>query len=202
MAEPADASLATPDDLVAVGHVVAAHGVHGWLKVQPHSRQGSALGSARIWWLATAGAQAGGSPHAVRVLVCRPSGSHLLAQLEGVADRDQAQALRGLAIWVSRASFPAPAEDEYYWVDLIGCFLYGEADGSPVLLGQVDEIFDNGAHAVLQVVLGTLTDSGDFQVRLDPRGRPRHGLVPFVAAHVQRVDLQARRIDSDWPAEF
>lgn len=202
MAEPADASLASPDDLVAVGQVAAAHGVRGWLKIQPYSRQGGALMSAGTWWLASAGTQAGGSPREVHVLACRQGGSHLLAQVRGVTDRDQAEALRGLAIWVPRASFPAPAADEYYWVDLIGCFLYGAADGSTVLLGQVDEIFDNGAHAVLQVALGELTDAGDFRARLDPQGRPRHGLVPFVAAHIQRVDLQARRIDSDWPPEF
>lgn len=202
MAEPADASLASPGDLIAVGQVAAAHGVRGWLKVQPYSRQGSALLSARTWWLTPAGTQASGSSRAVRVLACRQGGSHLLAQVQGVTDRDQAEALRGLTIRVPRASFPAPADDEYYWVDLIGCFLYGAADGSPVLLGRVDEIFDNGAHAVLQVALGALADSGDFQARLDPRGRPRHELVPFVAAHIQRVDLQARRIDSDWPPEF
>lgn len=202
MAEPADGSLAPPDDLVAVGQVAAAHGIRGWLKVRPYSRHGNALASAGTWWLMPAEAHASASSRAVRVLACRQGGSHLLAQVQGVTNRDQAEVLRGLTIWVPRASFPVPEDDEYYWVDLIGCFLYGAADGCAALLGRVDEIFDNGAHAVLQVTLGELTDSGDFRVRLDSRGRPRHELVPFVAAHIQRVDLQARRIDSDWPVEF
>jgi 16S rRNA processing protein RimM len=200
MAEPAGASAASPSDLVAVGRVAGAHGVRGWLKIQPYSRHGDALASAKTWWLMPTAADA--MPRAVQVVACKTGGAHLLAQIDGVADRDGAQALRGQTIGVPRASFPAPAEGEYYWVDLIGCLFYGSEDGCPVLLGQVDEVFDNGAHAVLQVARGDLTDSGAFEARSDSRGRPRHVLVPFVAAHIQHVDLRARRIDSDWPAEF
>ena len=37
---------------------------------------------------------------------------------------------------------------------------------------------------------------------LDARQRPVDMLVPFVSAHVHRVDLAARRIDTDWPTTF
>ncbi|CAM5190295.1 Ribosome maturation factor RimM OS=Castellaniella defragrans OX=75697 GN=rimM PE=3 SV=1 [Castellaniella defragrans] len=192
----------SPDDLVAVGQVAAAHGVRGWLKIRPYSAPGEVLLSTRTWWLTPPAAAQGRQGRAFQVTSCREGGSHLLAQLEGVFDRDAALALRGHMIWVPRASFPAPEPDEYYWVDLIGCRFYSTSGAEPVLLGEVDEVLDNGAHAVLQVALGDLTDSGDFRVRQGPRGRPSHVLVPFVAAHVSHVDLAARRIDGDWPADF
>ena len=75
-------------------------------------------------------------------------------------------------------------------------------DSGPCLLGRVDQVLDNGAHAVLQVALGAADADGVFQPVNDAKGRPRQVLVPFVAAHVQHVDLQARRIDSDWPLDF
>jgi len=37
---------------------------------------------------------------------------------------------------------------------------------------------------------------------LNAKGKPAEMLVPFVRAHIQAVDLAARRIDSDWPADL
>lgn len=198
MAPGTTQGLAPPPDLVDVGRVAAAHGVHGWLKIQPYSQQGEALRSTDAWWLAPEGSET--APTRADVLACRVAGSCLLAKIENVTDREAALALRGWAVRVSRAQFPPAAADEYYWVDLIGCLLYGLRDTQQVLLGQVGDIFDNGAHAVLEVTPGTVSDEGIFRAQADACTRPV--LVPFVAAHIRRVDLQARRIESDWPAEF
>ena len=124
-----------------------------------------------------------------------------MAQLQGITDRDQAEALRGHSVQAPRGSFPAPEEDEYYWVDLIGCALYSSANGEPALIGVVGEVLDNGAHAVLKVSLQKVGADGPEPI-LDAKGRPAEMLVPFVRAHIHAVDLAARRIDSDWPAEF
>lgn len=199
---------AVPDDLVEVGRVAMAHGVRGWLKIQPYSPQAEALLNAPVWWLkAPDSVLEPGALSRLRgmtVQACRRQGGQfLVAQLAGVGDRDAAESLRAFTLWVPRAAFPAAEDDEYYWVDLIGCDFYGQAEsGVPVLLGRVGQVLDNGAHAVLQVDCGVRDDAGVFQVRQDARGRPVQALVPFVAAHVHRVDLPNRRIDSDWPADF
>jgi 16S rRNA processing protein RimM len=199
---------AVPDDLVEVGRVAMAHGVRGWLKIQPYSPQAEALLNAPVWWLkAPDSVLEPGALSRLRgmtVQACRRQGGQfLVAQLAGVGDRDAAESLRAFTLWVPRAAFPAAEDDEYYWVDLIGCDFYGQAEsGVPVLLGRVGQVLDNGAHAVLQVDCGFRDDAGVFQVRQDARGRPVQALVPFVAAHVHRVDLPNRRIDSDWPADF
>ncbi|WP_276809344.1 ribosome maturation factor RimM [Castellaniella defragrans] len=207
MADPAFLDDAPPDDLVEVGRVAAAHGVRGWLKIQPYSPQADALLGAPVWWLKApdpvAGSGALPRPRGLRIRACRrQAGQFLAAQADGIADRDTAESLRGYTVWVPRAAFPSAGDDEYYWIDLIGCDFHGMGDDGPRLLGRVDQVLDNGAHAVLQVALGAPDAEGVFQPLSDARGRPRHVLVPFVAAHVQHVDLQARRIDSDWPADF
>lgn len=142
-------------------------------------------------------------PRAYQVLQARVHGGAVVAQLAGIDDRDQAEALRGCFVQAARSAFPAPADDEYYWVDLIGCALYSDADGEPRLLGVVDEVFDNGAHAVLKVLRQQIQPGQPGPVPLlDPKGRPLEELVPFVRAHIRHVDLAARRIDSDWPLDY
>lgn len=195
-----------PDDLVEVGRIAEAHGVRGWVKVQPYSADAQVLLATRMWWLKAPvplrdpGAFASASTAEVRA--CRRQGKWVLAQFAGVDDRNAAEALRGRSIWIPRAQFPAAGEDEYYWVDLIGCAFHGQRDGVPACLGRVAEVLDNGAHGVLRVECGTFDEEGGFVPEHDARGRPREILVPFVQAHVQGVDLGARRVDSDWPADF
>lgn len=199
-------SNAAPTDLIELGRISAAYGVKGWVKVQPHSANAEVLLSASQWWLTRpvpelARGVVASAPVAYKVVQARSQGATVVAQLAGIADRDQAEALRGCSVQAPRGSFPAPEEDEYYWVDLIGCALYTSANGEPALLGVVDEVLDNGAHAVLRILRQTAGAEGPEPV-LNAKGRPAEMLVPFVRAHIHAVDLSARRIDSDWPADI
>ncbi len=230
-------ALTAPDDLIELGRIVSAYGIRGWVKVQPHSAQAEVLRAAPIWWLCSpappahfsAKAAVGVSPsaawkpmmhpHAVKQV--RPQGATVVADLEGVGDRDVAESMRGYTVHVSRKDFPAAKGDEYYWVDLVGCMVYGQADvetstvainpaetaaASPahsVLIGQVAEVIDNSAHALLRVLrLSAAAGQTELSPVLDEKGRQQEVLVPFVAAHVQHVDIAARRIDTDWPLDF
>ena len=47
-------------------------------------------------------------------------GKGLVAKLSGIDDRDQAEALAGFEIIVSRSQFPQAEVGEYYWADLEG----------------------------------------------------------------------------------
>ena len=106
----------------------------------------------------------------------------VVAAAQEVPDRSAAEALKGARVFVARSSFPTAGTDEYYWVDLIGCTVFNR-DG--VTLGTVADLTDTGAHSVLRVVQGD-----------DER------LIPFVAAYVDTVDLQARRIGVDWGLDY
>jgi 16S rRNA processing protein RimM len=72
----------------------------------------------------------------------------LIARLPGVADRDQADALRGVRLYLPRSALPQPKPEEYYHADLIGL----EAvlrDGTRI--GQVRAIYDFGAGDTLEL---------------------------------------------------
>lgn len=202
------AAVAVPDDLVELGRVTGAYGIRGWIKIQPHTAGSSALLKAREWWLRRPAVPVGsdaaepGAPWAVRVLKSRTQGSTIVGSLQGMADRNQAEQLRGCTVWVSRATFPATDDDEYYWVDLIGCTIYGEQEGHSVLLGVVEDVMDNGVHAVLRVARQALNAEGVAVPLLDAKGRSQESLVPFVRAHVHTVDLPNRRLESNWPVDF
>lgn len=190
-----------PADLVELGRIVGAYGVRGWVKIEPYSAQGGVLLAANTWWLGS-----GSGLRAQPVAKSRPQGATVVAQFAGVDDRDQALRFRGCTVSVSRSAFPAADADEYYWVDLIGCLVYGVDDtpeAGQALLGRVAEVLDNSAHGVLRIErLSVSAEGADPVPLLDAKGRAQELLVPFVAAHVHHVDLATKRIDTDWPADF
>jgi 16S rRNA processing protein RimM len=104
----------------------------------------------------------------------------LIAKLNGVDDRDRAETLRGLRLYLPRAALPLPGEDEYYHADLIGLDA-ALADGTPV--GRVRAVHDFGAGDTLEIDR--------------PEGPPV--MVPFTRAVVPVVDIAAGRLVLDPP---
>ncbi len=178
-----------PADLVEVGAVIEAYGLKGELKIAPHAQGGKALLAAKRWWLLK-GREQPERHSAVRVSA-KVHGDSVVGQLGGIADRDTALLLRGARVYVSRADFPAPEADEYYWVDLIGLDVANEAG---VELGKVADLIDNGAQSVLRI---EFPETGKD-------GKPTTGerLIPFVGVFVKTVDLAAKRIVVDWEADY
>ena len=189
-ADPA-ADLAPPPDAVEVGRIAGAWGVQGALRILPHAGAPLALLATRRWFLqpplppARPGAAA--LPPVLDIVTVRAQGDALVATARGLADRDAAEALRGVRLFVSRASFPPTAPGEHYWVDLIGCRVVNREG---VELGVVGGLLDIGPHAVLQV-----------QAAADAAAAPAERLIPFVDAYLDEVDTAARRIRVDWSAD-
>jgi 16S rRNA processing protein RimM len=197
-----------PSDLVELGRIVSGYGVRGWVKIQPHSSNTDVLRKATIWWLGKpvppakrSAAQSAGDAKPtmqVKVLAARTQGTTVVAQLDGINDRDQAESLVGCTVHVSKSLFPPAKADEYYWLDLESCIVY--ETGTQSLIGVVSEVLDNGAHAILRVQ--RLTSLDPRTPLLDEKGKVSEMLVPFVEAYVQHVDIQAKKIDTDWPLDF
>lgn len=211
-----------PEDLVELGRIVEPFGVQGWLKIQAHS-QSDTLVKTKKWWLRKhdprAATEAGqpswsGPTMCATVLSAKPHGGTLVASWSGLSDRDQADAWRNWSVWLPRSAFPKTSDDEFYWVDLVGCEVTAEGG---VVLGKVAEVLDNGAHAILRVQRYAAPGSEPAEVKgsenpvqgaeadpwqRDAKGRIQEVLVPFVEAFVGTVDIAARRIDTTWPVDF
>jgi 16S rRNA processing protein RimM len=194
VAAAADQTADWPDDAVEVGRIADAWGVKGWIKVQPFASQPQALIAAKRWFLRPAdGVKRAGPakpapvalPSSLTISAARLHGDMVVASAVEIADRNAAEALKGLQVFVSRASFPKTESDEYYWVDLIGCEVRNRAGE---LLGTVTDLLDTGPHTVLRLAAD------------DAEGGER--LIPFVAAYVDDVDVAQRRITVDWGLDF
>ncbi|MGE0725817.1 MAG: ribosome maturation factor RimM [Alphaproteobacteria bacterium] len=165
------AGAASTDILIA--EIVGAHGVRGAVRVKSHAEDPAAIGRYKL-------RDARGN--AVKLRLAGTVRGNLIATLEGISDRDAAEALRGMRLYVARSALPRTDEDEFYHADLIG--LAAETpDGAP--FGTVEAVVNHGAGDVLEI-------------------RPAAGgvtvLVPFSKAAVPLVDLAGRRIVVDPPA--
>ncbi len=184
-----------PDDLLEVGHVLDAWGTHGWIKVAPDAAEPAGLLKAGRWWLRPPPGRAGAQARCCARRLARRHGQSVVALLEGVADRTQAESLKGWSVHLRREDFPAPAQDEFYWADLIGCEVFGR-DGAA--LGQVVGLLDSGAQSVLRLRRPPQTQEG---TREQAAARAER-LIPFVDAYIVEVDIAARRIVADWQADY
>ena len=137
--------------LVALGLVGAPHGLDGELRVRLHNPSSDLLAERRRVWLREPAGSAAQGVREARVRSCRRSGAdYLLLGLEGVDDRDAAQALRGSELCIPREELPALAEGEHYLIDLIGLRVV-LADGTAV--GTVEQALEYPAAQVLRVAL-------------------------------------------------
>jgi 16S rRNA processing protein RimM len=159
--------------MVCVGVVTGAHGVTGAVRIKSFT--------ARPEDIAAYGplADEGG----VRRLELRIVGAArgvLIGRFTGIDDRNRAEALRGLRLYLSRAALPPPDKEEYYHADLIGLDAV-LADGTS--LGRVRAVHDFGAGDTLEIA-GV--------------GAPP-AMVPFTRAVVPEIDLAAGRLVVDPP---
>ncbi|MEM4986598.1 ribosome maturation factor RimM [Collimonas sp. H4R21] len=183
----APAGTAIPSDLVVVGYITGAYGINGWVRIKPYSADADALLHAKTWWL---GRQNSPELHDVEMMQAKNHSGDIVARLMGVAGRDAAEAMKGSVVHIPRSHFPALADDEFYWVDLIGLVvenLQGEH------LGVVADLMDNGAHPILRITAPAAADQDKAAPEL---------LIPFVEQFVKTVDQQAKKITVDWGLDY
>jgi len=65
----------------------------------------------------------------------------------------------------------------------------------------VQEVIDNGAHAILRVARADIDEQGARVPHLDAKGCCVEVLVPFVEAYVHAVDIPGKRLESHWPID-
>lgn len=165
-------ALIDRERLTCIGQVAQPHGVKGELKVTPFTDTPEFYEQARMVILETPRGLA-----AYPVTHIRTAAGFWIVALEGVADRDAAEALQGAQVLLEDSQLRPLAPGEYFHHDLIGCAVE-TLSGEPV--GTIAGVMETGANDVLVVS----RDGEDV-------------LIPMIAAVVKGVDVAARRVRID-----
>jgi 16S rRNA processing protein RimM len=113
-------SITQTRELVAIAEVARSHGVQGELRLKVYNPETSLLAKGRRVVVRPAGAKDESRDSARKILGVREVPQALLVKIEGVTERDGADALRGATLLVPREELPALDEGEFYNVDLEG----------------------------------------------------------------------------------
>lgn len=160
------------------GEISGVFGVKGLVKVFSYTEPRENILRYSPWLL-----QKNNQTKEIKVTGGQRHGKVVVAELEGVADRDAALALMGSQILIRKQQLPKTKPGEYYWADLIGLRVETEFG---VKLGMVDHLLETGANDVLVV-----------------RDAESERLIPFLQQQtVLKIDLDAGLMIVDWDPDF
>ena len=161
---------------ICLGQIGAAHGVRGKVRLRSFTAEPGAI--------ANYGPLETEDGRVFEIENLRPAKDHFVVQLSGVGDRDAAERLANVKLYVPRERLPEPDEPgEFYHADLIGLTV---VDRAGQRLGTVVGIHNFGA--------------GDLIEMRKAEGAPTQFL-PFDAGTVPEIDIAGGRMIVELPAE-
>ena len=167
--------MAAAPKRILLGRIAGAHGIRGEVVIHAYTVAPEDIGAYGPL------SDADGA-RSFTITSARGTAKGVVARLKGVADRNAAEALKGVELYADRARLPAAAAGEYYHTDLIGLAAV-DTEGKP--LGEILTVQNFGAGDLLEIRLA---------------GSHKTEFVPFTEAAVPMVDLAAKRVVVVWPA--
>lgn len=165
-------------DYLNAGEISGVFGVKGLVKVFSFTEPRENILRYSPWLL-----QKNNQTREIKVTGGQRQGNNVVAELDGVTDRDAALALIGWTILIDKQQLPKPKPGEYYWTDLMGLRVETQ---SGVILGVIDHMLETGANDVLVVIDGET-----------------ERLIPFIQQQtVLKIDLEAGLMVVDWDPDF
>lgn len=158
---------------ICVGAIMGAFGTRGEVRLKSFTAE-----PADVATYAPITSEDGTQEYTIKIT--RPVKGGFAARVGGVRYRDEAEALRGVRLFVPREALPSLPDDEFYHSDLMGLDVF---DTGGAKIGKVKAVQDFGATDILEVQRPGAPDV----------------LVPFTAEVVPTVDLTARRLILDPP---
>ena len=163
------------DQLVLLGKILSPHGVKGQVKVWAYTEvpyniisYGPLRDGARTFTLNLQGQTPGG----------------VIASIDGVTNRNDAERLKGVELYVLRSALPNPDDGQFYQNDLLGSDVTTEAGE---VFGVVAAFHNFGAGTIIEI---RLKDSQKSE------------LFAFTAANFPSIDAKAKRLTIHPPEEI
>lgn len=186
------------DEWIEIGKVVGAQGLKGELRIYPSSDFPERFEEPGKRWLQNPQTQA---IQEIELLEGYniPGKNLYVISLDGIEDRNQAEALKGYKLLVAGSDRPQIEEDEYHVSELIDVEVYHQATGKKI--GIIIDVYWAG-NDLLEVKLDEqptladqLLDSDRKQKKQKKQPKPATVLIPFVKEIVPVVDLNHGRIE-------
>ena len=155
-------------DRICVAQIGAAHGIRGEVRLRSFTEDPMAITS-------YGPLESEDGTRRFEIEALRPSKDLFVARLAGITDRNAAETLTNLRLYVSRDRLPPAKDGEFYHADLVGLAAV-TPDGTP--LGTVTAIHNFGAGDVIEIK----PESGETL------------LVPFTDSTVPEIDIAAGRM--------
>jgi 16S rRNA processing protein RimM len=162
--------------LICVARIGAAHGVRGEVRLWTFTEDPLAV-------LHYGPLKTKDGSRTFEIAKAREAKDHLVATIKGITDRNAAERLNGLELYVPRDRLPETDDDEYYHTDLIGLAAVTTAGDA---LGRVLAIHNFGAGDIIEIA--------------PPSGSTL--MLPFTNAVVPTVDLEGGRVLIELPTEI
>lgn len=141
---------------ILVGKIVAPQGIRGEVRVQTYTENPTDMKQLTIH----SPRLSDGAFHFVRAI---PSSSIIIARIDGVNNRNAADLLRGVELFINRDDLPRLPDGEYYHTDLIGMRVV--RDG--VQIGVVDNVQNYGGGDILELDNGDLIAFNSVDVDIE-----------------------------------
>ena len=157
-------------DRICVAQIGAAHGIRGEVRLRSFTQDPRAV--------TTYGPlESEDGTQRFEIEALRPAKDHFVARFAGIDNREAAEKLTNLKLYVPRDRLPPIEDDEtFYFADLVGLTAV-TPDGAP--LGTVTAVHNFGA--------------GDM-IEIKPQGGGEPLMIPFTDANVPGVDIAAGRV--------
>lgn len=128
------------EKLVKIGKIIAPHGVRGLVKIKSYTDTPSALAEYSDIY--------DKSGEKISVEVKSANKDMLIAYIENVESREDAEEISKTDLYITRDSMPALEEDDFYIEDLVGMQVMDNSNGH---VGEIIDVRNFGAGDVLEI---------------------------------------------------
>ena len=128
-------------DLIEIARISGPHGLKGKIKIIP-------FGDSFKRFLRYTHLILGKNSSPLEILSAQNRRSFYIIELAGFTHISQVEPLKGETLFIKRDQLEEPAEDEYYWRDLLGLKVL---DTQGAVLGEIVDIFSTGSNDVYVV---------------------------------------------------
>ena len=171
------------EELISIGKIGSSVGLRGEVRVTLYAHDSGNLKEGKVLLLKHAGRTGSAASHAaqndleVRCTGVRLQKDRPVIRLEGITDRDIADSLRGMEIYIREEQLEELPEGQHYVRNLIGCTVRDIASGTDI--GTLSDVIQNTAQSILEV----------------EREGAQPVLIPAVDAFMRRIDEEERLIE-------